>query len=219
MQTCLSEEYENMRKVTLFLLIAILFLSCERNDMFEFAQNGSFTFTVIPGDTQLYLSWKPISGAAAYNISYNTTNDPGLATQFGGDITATDYTITGLSNWTLYYVWLSVKYDAGGTAEICASGNGMPGGIPAAPGMPTTPSATISTLSFSWTAVSGAAAYEVWFNTIDDSATAAKSGGDITATSYTITGLSSATMYYIWIKAKNSFGTSGFSPSKNGMTL
>jgi hypothetical protein len=68
--------------------------------------------------------------------------------------------------------------------------------------------------------VEGASAYELWIAAADNSAAAEKSGGDISGTlSKTITGLDNGTTYYVWVKAKNSSGTSGFSPAANGMPL
>jgi hypothetical protein len=88
------------------------------------------------------------------------------------------------------------------------------------PGAPDTPAApTLTTapmqLTVTWTAVSKATVYEVWYGTSNDSAGATQFGGDITATSAVITGLTNSTTYYVWVKAKNNIGTSGFSPSAN----
>lgn len=71
-------------------------------------------------------------------------------------------------------------------------------------------------LALSWTAVSGATNYEVWYHTADNSAAAIQSGGAIAGTTHTITGLTNGTSYFVWLKAKNSVGTSGFGPSATG---
>jgi hypothetical protein len=68
-------------------------------------------------------------------------------------------------------------------------------------------------LTVSWTAVDGATAYEVWHGTVDNTESAQKSGGDVTGLTKTIADLANGTIYYVWVKAKNSGGTSGFSPS------
>jgi formylglycine-generating enzyme required for sulfatase activity len=87
------------------------------------------------------------------------------------------------------------------------------------PGPPKTPSITAGNqqLAVSWTVVDGATAYEVWSGTTNNSASAAKYGADITGLSTTINSLNNGTTYYVWVKAKNSAGTSGFSPVASGI--
>jgi hypothetical protein len=83
---------------------------------------------------------------------------------------------------------------------------GRPGGLKLIPG--------IKELNASWTAVSGAASYEVWYAvgtaaTLND---AQKFSTEPTTNSVTITGLADSTVYKVWIKAKNSGGLSRESP-------
>ncbi|MFH0977010.1 MAG: fibronectin type III domain-containing protein [Spirochaetota bacterium] len=174
------------------------------------------TPSVIPGDSQLSLSWGAVTGATAYEVWYNTENNSGTSDQHDGDITDLSHTITGLTNGTTYYVWLKAKNSAG-TSGFGAMANGAPLPIPAAPGAPTVTSGN-GQLALTWTAVTGATAYEVWYNTENNSGTAIQQGGDITSTNYTITGLANGTEYYIWLKAKNSAGTSGFGAVANAET-
>jgi len=89
---------------------------------------------------------------------------------------------------------------------------------PAAPGAATVTSAD-GQLSLSWTAVSDATAYEVWFGTSGSSGDAAKFGEDVTITGAVITSLTNGTTYYIWLKSKNSLGTSGFGEVASGIPL
>ncbi|MDR1786880.1 MAG: fibronectin type III domain-containing protein [Treponema sp.] len=94
-----------------------------------------------------------------------------------------------------------------------------PSDPPAAPEAPAMPAVTPGVLSLevSWDAVTGAAAYEVWYGTGPDSAGASQFGGDTSETSVSISGLESGTTYYVWVKAKNSAGTSAFSPAASGV--
>jgi len=87
-----------------------------------------------------------------------------------------------------------------------------------APPAPSAPAITVgdSQLMVSWTAVTGATAYEVWSGTTNSSAAATQFGNDVTVTNAVITGLTNNTTYYVWVKAKNSNGTSGFSPVASG---
>ncbi len=95
--------------------------------------------------------------------------------------------------------------DGGGKLEAPAALSAAPTITPA-PGQ----------LTATWTAVSGATAYEVWYGASDDSVAATLYVGDVAVTGCLITGLTNDTPYYIWVKAKNSAGTSGFSPSGTG---
>ncbi|MDR2499462.1 MAG: fibronectin type III domain-containing protein, partial [Treponema sp.] len=83
---------------------------------------------------------------------------------------------------------------------------------PAAPGAPVL-AAGDRQISVTWAGVETAAAYEVWYGTASDSASAAQSGGDVSGTAAEITGLTNGKVYHVWIKAKNAGGASGFSPS------
>jgi hypothetical protein len=69
--------------------------------------------SVTPGDTTLTVVWGAVSGATSYEVYHNTTNTTTGATRFGGDITVTTTTITGLTNGTPYYVWVRAKNSAG----------------------------------------------------------------------------------------------------------
>jgi hypothetical protein len=206
-----------MKKITIIFLASILLFSCERNDMFEVANSGKTKLSITPGDGQLILNWTPVSGAVAYEIYYHTSNDPITAFLDVENYVNTSYTITGLTNGILYYVWLKVLYTAGGTAEIVASGSGIPYMIPDPPVPVDPPTSLTNSLGISWAASSGATLYEVWYSTTPDSGTAVQQGGDINVTSYTLTGLTPPTQYYIWIKAKNSYGTSTFSTPISGI--
>jgi hypothetical protein len=60
----------------------------------------------------------------------------------------------------------------------------------------------------------------VWYGTENDSARAQQFGSDIDgATTATITGFDKYIKHYVWVKAKNSAGTSGFSPPASGIPL
>ncbi len=76
--------------------------------------------------------------------------------------------------------------------------------------------ASDTALSLKWSPVTGADAYEVWYHTADDSASAIQSGGDIAGTNHVITGLSNDTLYYVWLKFRNSAGTCDFGPVASG---
>lgn len=163
---------------------------------------------------QLTVSWTTVTGATAYEVWYNTVNNMGSATKFGGDIGGTSSNLTGLVSGTTYYVWLKAKNTAGTSGFSSAASQIV---IPAIP-LPVV-TADINQLIVNWTALAGATAYEVWYNTSNNSASAIKFGNDVTAPTCTITGLAGGTNYYIWLKAKNSGGTSNFSYPVSGVPL
>jgi hypothetical protein len=175
---------------------------------------------VTAGDGTLSVTWAAVGGASAYEVWYAIADNSSAAAQQGGDITATSYSITGLTNGTRYYVWVKAKNSAG-DSDFSVSANGTPAAALTAPDAPSIQTVTSGdgTLSLIWTASAGASAYGVWYATADNSSAAAQQGGDITATSYSITGLTNETRYYVWVKAKNSAGVSGFSASANGIPV
>ena len=83
---------------------------------------------------------------------------------------------------------------------------------PAAPSEPVLLAGGSGTLTVSWTAVSDASSYIVYYDTSSDSssATAVTSAidADMTDTEAVITGLTNGTLYYLWVSAVNSGGES-----------
>jgi hypothetical protein len=182
------------------------------------APGAPAALTVTPADAQLAVTWTAVDGAIAYELWYGTTNDPTSAQQFGADVTAATATITGLTNGTIYYVWVKAKNGAG-TSGFSAAASGTPVAAENAPNAPAAPTVTPadSQLTLSWTAVDGAIAYELWYGTANDPTSAQQFSADVTSgTTATITGLTNGTIYYVWVKAKNSAGTSGFSAAASG---
>ncbi|MBN2353871.1 MAG: fibronectin type III domain-containing protein, partial [Spirochaetales bacterium] len=173
-----------------------------------------------PGDTVIDASWGAVATATQYRVYRNTINDSATATQFGAPVGATNVTITGLTNGTLYYVWVRAE-NAGGLSGYSPSASATPvAGPPAAPGAPVLAAGpTVNDMGVSWGAVAGANLYRVYYNTINDSGTATEFGAGFAGTSATITGLSMGTEYYVWVRAENAGGQSGFSLGSSQWTL
>ncbi|HEX3047342.1 MAG TPA: fibronectin type III domain-containing protein, partial [Bacillota bacterium] len=170
---------------------------------------------VTPGDEQLAVTWDPVSGATSYQVWYGTTNDSSIANRFGGDINDCSCTITGLTNDTLYYVWIKAKNSAG-ISPFSTVGSGTPTGGTAL-GAPGTPALTAGSgiLNVNWPAVPDAYFYEVYYSVNNNSASATKFLGDPndSDTFCQIYGLTNGTGYYVWLKAKRSENNiSAFSP-------
>jgi len=172
------------------------------------------TPTVVAGDLQLTVTWTAVTGATAYEVWCGTTNDIEEAEQFGTQIYTNTSIITGLTNGTPYYVWVRAK-NSGGSSEFSDPASGTPVApisVPDAPEQPTL-SKGYQKITATWTAVTGATGYEVWYGTEDNSDSAVQFNSDVTNASCVITGLTNGETYYVWLKAKNSAGDSGFSPS------
>jgi formylglycine-generating enzyme required for sulfatase activity len=84
---------------------------------------------------------------------------------------------------------------------------------PEAPGVPTVIPGD-GQLTVTWGASTGAAEYEVYYGT---TATPDILWATVSSTSTTITSLTNYASYYVSVRAKNSEGTSGFSPAASGM--
>jgi hypothetical protein len=199
---------------------------------------GSWTGTVGSGTTPVSIQLRPISGGIGV-LSYKVTFPSGV-TSSTLTLTANGSTVgTPVSNLTsgaeatipnlpagAYLLNISLVNGgvtisriesahiyAGLTTSAVYEITGAEFLKPAAPVAPTV-SAGNTQLAVSWTAVTGATAYEVWCGTSSSSDSASKFGSDITSgTTATITSLTNGTIYYVWVKAKNAGGTSDFSPA------
>ncbi len=160
--------------------------------------------TATPGNAQVALTWGAASGATSYTVGRATTSGGPYATVQSG-VTAATYTNTGLTNGTAYYYVVSAT-NAGGTSANSTQASATPVAPPAVPtGLTATPGNAQVTLT--WTAVSGAASYNV--------SSATTSGGPytllqsgLTTITYTRTGLTNGTTYYFVVSATNTGGTS-----------
>jgi hypothetical protein len=109
-----------------------------------------------------------------------------------------------ISDITVYAKWTN---GGGGTGEN--GGGGNTGSVPSAPSNVYATVVSSSSISVSWSSVSGATSYDVYYE-IGSSSTK-NFAINVTGTSYTHSGLQSNTTYFYYIKAKNSAGSSGYS--------
>jgi hypothetical protein len=169
---------------------------------------------VTPGNTRLEVSWEPAEAASAYEVWYGTESSGTGRGQFGGDISGTTVSISGLKNGTAYYVWVRGKNSAG-TGDFSAPGSGTPSQPPAAVPAPAVNPGN-ARLEVSWEPAEAAESYEVWYGAESSGTGRRKFGEDVSGTAAVITGLTNGETYYVWIKAKNSGGTGDFSPPASG---
>ena len=170
------------------------------------------TVTVSAGGSgELVLNWTAVAGADEYEVFQSTSNSmPASAAQTVSSMSAT---ISGLTNGALYYVWVRPK-NANGNGGASTSVSGRPIAVPEN-------LAVVSSnqqITLSWSSVTGASSYEVYFNT-SYSIPSTPSYTGITQTSRIITGLSNGTTYYFWVKAVNANGISGASSVISGKPI
>ncbi|MHB9292620.1 hypothetical protein Holit_01721 [Hollandina sp. SP2] len=161
--------------------------------------------TVTPAESQLSVAWNAVEGADTYEVKWGSD---AAATKTG--ITGTSHLITGLTNGTKYDVQVRAK-NAVGTSEWSAAVSGTPAAATAAPETPAKPTVTASgdTLTVTWTGVTGATKYQVFYGSSANPTT--QYGSDVTGTSVTFAVTSNGT-WYVRIKAGNSIGYSEYSP-------
>ena len=68
--------------------------------------------TAAPGDGQIALAWSASSGATGYKVRYSLSSG-GPYTEAASNVTATNFTLTGLTNGPLYYVVVAAFNGAG----------------------------------------------------------------------------------------------------------
>jgi len=178
---------------------------------------------VTAGNRELTISWQVVEGATAYELWAGTTINPTIASKKGDDVSTLSAVITGLTNDTIYYVWIKAK-NSKGISGFSPVASGTPSVFAVVPQTPAAPTVNIDNgqITLNWTAVEGALVYEIWMGTSSNSVFAEKNGDDVAESellSKTISGLSNGTVYYIWLKAKNNVGTSGFSPAASGTPI
>jgi len=163
------------------------------------------------GDRMLTMSWIEVEETSSYEVWLGTSDDPASASKSGADITSSlSATISGLSNGTVYYVWVKAK-NAAGASGFSPAANGKPIGNMGA----VTVSAGNEQLSLSWSAVVGADQYEVYYST--GNSIPGSPALTVTETEATISGLTNGTTYYAWVKPINANGAGGTGAAVNGI--
>ncbi len=172
--------------------------------------------TVTNACNGISLSWTA-SGADGYNIYRKVGTCGGTYTPIASGITGTTYTNSGLTAGSQYsYV---VRGYAGDTTCESGDSNCVTATVQSTPAAPAAPTVTDDCVGLvvSWTAVSGATAYDVYRKAATSCTKNGWSiptgGGNITATTWTDTGAAAGTTYGYYIVAKNACGSSGDYPN------
>ena len=183
------------------------------------------TLSATAGSSQVSLSWSNFSdsgGIDYYKLVYSTSSTPSSCSS-GTQIylgSGTSYTHTGLTNGIIYYYRICATDNAGNTSSG-ATANATPvsgGTTGSAPSAPTGETATAGNgqVSISWTSVSGATSYNIYWSTT--TGVTKTTGTKLTgvASPYTQTGLTNGTTYYYVVTAVNSYGESSESSQVSG---
>ncbi|MDR1221090.1 MAG: InlB B-repeat-containing protein [Treponema sp.] len=163
------------------------------------------------------LTWSAVTGATEYYIYRETSENGAYDTRLttAAAITGTSYTDSGLPSNTTYYYKVAVKNDGGTgdqSSEVSATTLLTP------PLNVSATAASSSSVTISWSAVTGAAEYYIYRETNENGAftTRLPTAVAITGTSYTDATVSSSAAYYYKVAAYNSAGVSALSEYSSG---
>jgi len=186
-----------MPKRLLVFLLALGAFACGNTTQNTFPTG----VTASAGAGQVAITWLPVGGANTYNVYYNTvanfgTASTGTLSQTG--LVATSTTIPNLTNGVTYY-FVVTSVSSSGESVFSTEVSAIPSPVPT---NVTVTSAGTGQATVSWTLVSGATYYSIYYSTTTpvNLATAQNVQG-ITITPYTITGLASGQTYYFVVAA------------------
>ncbi|HRZ29146.1 MAG TPA: fibronectin type III domain-containing protein [Spirochaetota bacterium] len=173
-----------------------------------------------PVESALIVAWSPVNGAEGYRV-YRSATQTGTYSQIGSDITGvTTYTDSGLAELTSYFYKVSA-FDSEGEGALSDFAVGSTLSSTGAPASPTGLAAsnpTVSSLTLSWNAVTGAPGYRL-YRAATSGGSYSQIGSDITSgTTYTNNGLAANTTYYYKVSAYNSIDESAQSAAVSGKT-
>lgn len=169
--------------------------------------------TAVAGDGQVTLSWTAVTGAATYNV-YEGINGVPSSTPIQTGITATSVTIPNLVDGTTYYFKVSAVSAAGSEGPKSSAVIAVPTAVATQPtGLVAI--AKNGAVLLTWTAASGANAYNVYQSTTSggEGTTPIASGvaANSSAPSYSVNGLTNGTTYYFQVASVNRTQTSTLS--------
>src|SRR3989337_2855718 len=159
--------------------------------------------TVTAGNKQVSISWTAVSDATSYNIYWSTTS--GVTKTTGTKVTSNtnSYIHPSLTNGTTYYyvvTALNSDGESSESSEVSASPISAPTGVTATAGN--------KQVSISWTAVSDATSYNIYWSTTSEVTKTTGTKVTSNTNSYIHPSLTNGTTYYYVVTALNSDGES-----------
>ena len=171
---------------------------------------------------KVHVSWNPSASATSYDL-YRADMPAwagGIPKQIAASVNGTVYDDISAVSGNHYYYWVKAK-NTNGESGYSMFDPGYWGSIGSTPSAPANVSATDGTVSgkvtITWNAAPSALVYEIYRADIP-----AYLGGNIqnigtsTTTSFNDAAVTSGNQYYYWVKARNSWGSSGYSKFDTG---
>ncbi len=179
--------------------------------------------TATGGTKQATISWSAVTGATSYNLYWSTTTGvtPANGTKIAG---ATSPTVqTGLNDNTTYFYVVTAVNSAGESAasvQVAATTLTSTAPPPTVPAAPTGVSGTggAQQVTVSWTAVTGATSYNLYYSTTTGVTTANGTKVSGVTSPFVQTGLTDSTTYFFIVTAVNSAGESSPSAQASATT-
>ena len=163
--------------------------------------------------TSVNVTWTAVTGATSYTV-YRSTS-AGTQGSALGSPTAPSFVDTTMTPGLVYYYGVTAT-NGGGTSALSAQNSGFAAVAP--PGVPTNVAASDGTsttsVSVTWTAVTGATSYTVYRST--SAGTQGSALGSPTAPSFVDSTVTPGTTYYYGVTATNGGGTSALSAQNSG---
>ena len=160
-----------------------------------------------PGDRQAVLTWTAIATpGATYNVFRGTATNAESNAAVGSGLTSPTFTNTGLTNGTAYF--FKVTAVVGGVSSAMSNeATATPAPLPAPTGLTATPGD--KTVLLTWTAVPGAATYNVYRGTAANGEATTPVASSLAAPTFTNTGLTNGTAYFFKVAAVSAAASVG----------